>query len=719
MKNNKRFSMAGLRNVKPIRKNYFIIFSLILLGLSFNSCKKDLLVPRIPSINDGNQKIKTISYTEFLNSINLNNTGSLKTTLSNAAKGNQGAIMNVSAGSNGFNISTDSIKRLTLGDTISYVISLKPETRHAVQFRNLTIQVLNDKTTAFLTTYVPTQEWVKDWKSKKHLGFKGEIYANKIDLSDIPKINGLNSSSQGSKGTTMSQGNATSEISINHNTISLAPGECEEYDVYETVMMPCKNGHYSRWDCNYQDFYGDWNIVEGRNDWPPYDALRYVGTALNCAPGVSTPPTSGGGGSTTPNPPGDYDPCDGEVPSVSYTKSGSGLKLAVVPPSPCDEDNGGLYPLPTNPIDDGFHQRSETVFNVEFERNFTYGEIEDFYVANPNAILAIIDENDYQAPASNDWIATFSERIILEYNYLWMIHQDWDGLKLVKEATWNVIKDNLHFALDVIGMAPVGGEAADILNGAIYYLEGDYINAALSGGSAIPVYGWFATGGKWVRTSTKVLTKPLSNAAGKLAYRAFKSSNGAVRFVKVAVGSFSHAILSGLKGIKPADNTLTNLSKTLIDQAGHRVAPISQTLKNKVDNIIQNGDQSGAITESLCDDIFETNGFVKFESKIGSNNGFDGVYIKKDGAGNVQEIFINEAKQVGSKGNIKLNVRTPNKGPQMSEEWIGQTINEMIANPNTNVLGMLLNNNRNKITKTVTGVDKASSEIVILKLKSY
>ncbi|RZK58610.1 MAG: hypothetical protein EOO91_07805 [Pedobacter sp.] len=367
MKIKKRFSLAELRNVRPIRKNYFIIFSLILLGLSFYSCKKDLLVPGIPSDNDSNQKIKTISYTEFLNSINLNNTGTLKTTLSNAAKGNQGAVMNVNSGLNGFNINTDSIKRLTLGDTISYVISLKPETRHAVQFRNLTIQVLNNKTTAFLTTYVPTQEWVKDWKNKKHLGFKGEIFANKIDLSDIPKINGLNSSSQGSKGTTMSQGNATSEIFINHNKISLAPGECEEYDVYETVRIPCKFGHYSRSDCTYQDEYHTWEVLPDINDWPPYDALRYVGTALNCAPNISTPPTGGGGGggggggSTTPNPPGGYDPCDGEVPSVSYTKSGSGLKLAVVPPSPCDEDNGGLYPLPTNPIDEGFHQRSETV----------------------------------------------------------------------------------------------------------------------------------------------------------------------------------------------------------------------------------------------------------------------------------------------------------------------------------------------------------------------
>ncbi|GAB1464264.1 hypothetical protein [Pedobacter sp.] len=94
-----------------------------------------------------------------------------------------------------------------------------------------------------------------------------------------------------------------------------------------------------------------------------------------------------------------------------------------------------------------------------------------------------------------------------------------------------------------------------------------------------------------------------------------------------------------------------------------RIKPIIhvtlQSLKSKIDDIVQNGDALGTKTEQLCDDIFETNGFVKHDAKIGSNNGFDGFYIKKDGAGNVQEIIIKEAKQVGTAGNIKLNTGNP------------------------------------------------------------
>ena len=127
----------------------------------------------------------------------------------------------------------------------------------------------------------------------------------------------------------------------------------------------------------------------------------------------------------------------------------------------------------------------------------------------------------------------------------------------------------------------------------------------------------------------------------------------------------------------------------------------------------------GTKTEDLCDEIFQTNGFVKQPSKFGSNNGFDGVFIKYDANNNVQEIIINESKQVASAGNIKLNGRTPNKGPQMSEEWIGQTIDEMKGNPSLSILGNLLDVNRSKITKTVTAVDKSAREIVVLKLSNY
>ncbi|GAA4928908.1 hypothetical protein [Mucilaginibacter defluvii] len=125
--------------------------------------------------------------------------------------------------------------------------------------------------------------------------------------------------------------------------------------------------------------------------------------------------------------------------------------------------------------------------------------------------------------------------------------------------------------------------------------------------------------------------------------------------------------------------------------------------------------------EKLADDIFATNGYQKFNSKIGSNNGFDAVYIKGD-LSNPTEIIINEAKQMSSIGTIKLNAKTQGgKAAQMSNDWINQTILDMRISPDPAIknLGEVLNNNLSKITKTVSAVDKSTKEIVILRLTDY
>jgi RHS repeat-associated protein len=54
----------------------------------------------------------------------------------------------------------------------------------------------------------------------------------------------------------------------------------------------------------------------------------------------------------------------------------------------------------------------------------------------------------------------------------------------------------LHGALDVIGMVPLIGEPADLLNAGIYAAEGDIVNAGLSAASAIPLAGNVIGAGK-------------------------------------------------------------------------------------------------------------------------------------------------------------------------------------------------------------------------------
>lgn len=62
---------------------------------------------------------------------------------------------------------------------------------------------------------------------------------------------------------------------------------------------------------------------------------------------------------------------------------------------------------------------------------------------------------------------------------------------------WEASKEMIHLALDIGGLVPVAGEVCDVINGVIYTIEGDGVNASLSFAATIPIAGWFATGAKF------------------------------------------------------------------------------------------------------------------------------------------------------------------------------------------------------------------------------
>ncbi|MCW3844989.1 polymorphic toxin-type HINT domain-containing protein, partial [Micromonospora yasonensis] len=61
-----------------------------------------------------------------------------------------------------------------------------------------------------------------------------------------------------------------------------------------------------------------------------------------------------------------------------------------------------------------------------------------------------------------------------------------------------------HAALDVAGMVPVIGEVADVANGIWYAAEGNYVDAALSLASAIPLAGNAVAAAKLAKTGKKI-----------------------------------------------------------------------------------------------------------------------------------------------------------------------------------------------------------------------
>ncbi|KZB79208.1 hypothetical protein AVL48_16540 [Amycolatopsis regifaucium] len=105
------------------------------------------------------------------------------------------------------------------------------------------------------------------------------------------------------------------------------------------------------------------------------------------------------------------------------------------------------------------------------------------------------------------------------------------------------VKDNAkeigHAALDVAGVIPVVGEAADLANAAWYAAEGDHANAALSAASAIPFAGWGATAVK----------------AGKYAVKGAEAAQGATKAAdagQTAAKTASKSADAGANGAKTA-----------------------------------------------------------------------------------------------------------------------------------------------------------------------
>ncbi|MET3980204.1 hypothetical protein ABIB62_002455 [Mucilaginibacter sp. UYP25] len=451
----------------------------------------------------------------------------------------------------------------------------------------------------------------------------------------------------------------------------------------------------------------------------------------NCDP--PTPPTggssgsggTGGGGagipgSSSPNPavyPPNYNPDPNYVVPNYPAPLGYSwvLPCGPVPVPSVPPLTGSVLPIP--PGIDG----ASIYTDPQTGATFTYANVLSEFINSPE----IIDQIESGDPIAGGPIIMsrvgllISVNCIREAEVLKYQHPDWTKVQIYTTAFWNVLGGKIHFILDVAGFVPVIGDAADLINGGIYFIEGDKINCALSVAAAIPVVGWVSTAGKWVKVSVQAV--PLVNAAGKVAYKAIKVGKE-LRLVKMAVSVFDHAALITLKTIKPADKTLSNISSYLVNKFGLRIVPTESTLKNLVDDIVQFGDATGTKTEQLADALLQRNGFVKYESKIASNNGFDGVYIK-GGLTNPTEIVINEAKQIGSMGNIKLNPGNISTGlsSQMSDAWINKTVDFMIASSSLSVqgVGKTLFNNKNLIKKTVTAVDKSNHEIVILKLESY
>lgn len=104
--------------------------------------------------------------------------------------------------------------------------------------------------------------------------------------------------------------------------------------------------------------------------------------------------------------------------------------------------------------------------------------------------------------------------------FLKKAHPGWPDYKIHLKAFQSVFSGQVHTALDIIGLVPALGEVADLVNGVLYTVQGDGVNATLSFGAAIPLVGWVSTGAKYATILYKVGNKTYRmknyiDAAGK------------------------------------------------------------------------------------------------------------------------------------------------------------------------------------------------------------
>ena len=213
-----------------------------------------------------------------------------------------------------------------------------------------------------------------------------------------------------------------------------------------------------------------------------------------------------------------------------------------------------------------------------------------------------------------------------------------------------------------------------------------------------------------------------------------KNTIGKIEVLHGAGNIFELSTFKNLTARIPTGSKLTNLKKAEFLTHGYKVKPTSGGLKTQIDDIIANGDNLGAKTEGIVDDIMSGNGYTKMDGKYGSNNGYDGVYIKGT-ASNPTEIVIIESKQfkytngvaddVLEHSGVTLNYPNQNTGlaSQMSDTWIRQVAEKLSTNTNTKLMGdkiqELLLTDPSKIQKYLSAVDKTQGEINFLKLGNY
>ncbi|HED66643.1 MAG TPA: hypothetical protein ENJ09_13935 [Planctomycetes bacterium] len=154
----------------------------------------------------------------------------------------------------------------------------------------------------------------------------------------------------------------------------------------------------------------------------------------------------------------------------------------------------------------------------------------------------------------------------------------------------------VHVALDAAGLVPGVGNIADLVNGGIYLVEGDYGNAALSGLAAVPIIGQEV-------------------GAGRLAAKYGDEALDAARYVDDAIDIGDAA--RGVGSLDDLSRAAGELDRNGLTKAGRALQKHSSRPGSAFSTAASRAGDLNAAGQSIVDDILTAPGSLQRENRLG------------------------------------------------------------------------------------------------------
>ncbi|WP_228267834.1 VENN motif pre-toxin domain-containing protein [Acinetobacter sp. TUM15064] len=150
-----------------------------------------------------------------------------------------------------------------------------------------------------------------------------------------------------------------------------------------------------------------------------------------------------------------------------------------------------------------------------------------------------------------------------------------------------------------------------------------------------------------------------------------------------------------------------NKTKVTVNQTALKVT--SKADQDLVNRIAKGEDKGGELTEQLFNSLAKQNGFTVVKGgKYGSNNGFDHIWVAKDGSVTI----LSDSKQIAN-GTVKLSSNAAGGNTQLSEAWVAAVLKELSPNDPAR-LAIEQARRSGKLQTAVTGVDRVTGQAVII-----